>query len=94
MAPRSLRLWSASQRVTPGLAPAKPRWPHFTWARISIGVCLGPGVIPPLQNSMILLRMSLEEGTLIPFKAILRHPLALQTEWTFFPLPTLSIPGQ
>lgn len=73
--------------------PAKSRWPHFTWGRINIRVCLGP-YIPPLQNSVILLRISLVERTLIPFKAILRHPLALQTEWTFFPLPTLSIPGQ
>lgn len=43
---------------------------------------------------MILLRMSPVEGALIPFKAVLRHPLALWTRWAFFPLPALSVSGQ
>lgn len=49
MAPRSLRLWSDSQMVTPGPPSTKPHWLHFTWGRITTSGCArGLGVIPPL----------------------------------------------
>lgn len=93
-APRSLRLWSASQTVTPGLVSTEPSWPNFTWGRISTGVCLGPWSYLTLRKFNDSPEMSLVEGALILFKAIFRHPLALQARWTFPPLPTLSVLGQ
>lgn len=73
--------------VTPGLVPTKPHWPYFTWGRINTRVYLSPWSypIPSLRSLMILLRMSLVEGTLISFKAIFKHQLALQTGWISFP---------